>query len=313
MSTDADRRRELADFFRARREQFTRSELGLPARGRGRIAGLRREEVAFLAGVSVTWYTWLEQAREIRPSRQVLEAIVRTLRLSVRERIYVLELAGYSSASMGSPAIVRDAPSHVHRLLDALADYPAYAIAPDWASPVGTRPMRPCTRTSRWCRLSTVTCCGWCSPTPTSASSYPTGRPTAAISSPSSGPKPAPDSATPTSRTSSAACLMRAWRSARGGRATASSRSPHVSGGFTIRSSVLCSSNTTGWHPRIIRICMSSSTPPSTPRPHPDFASSSIADRQAASDRHAMLAPWPLVPPLLGAGTSSQPIGERPG
>jgi len=132
MSTDADRRRELADFFRARREQFTRSELGLPARGRGRIAGLRREEVAFLAGVSVTWYTWLEQAREIRPSRQVLEAIVRTLRLSVRERIYVLELAGYSSASMGSPAIVRDAPSHVHRLLDALADYPAYAIAPDW-------------------------------------------------------------------------------------------------------------------------------------------------------------------------------------
>ena len=132
MSADADRRRELADFLKARREQFTRSELGLPARGRGRTGGLRREEVAFLAGVSVTWYTWLEQAREIRPSRQVLEAIVRTLRLSVRERIYVLELAGYSATHMGSPAVIEDAPSHVHRLLDALADYPAYAIAPDW-------------------------------------------------------------------------------------------------------------------------------------------------------------------------------------
>jgi len=132
MSTQAERRAELADFLKARRQQVDRGELALPAGARGRTTGLRREEVAFLAGMSVTWYTWLEQARDIHPSRQVLEAVARTLRLTVREHAYVLELAGYSAAHLGDPPIVRNAPRHVQRLLDALAEYPAYAIAPDW-------------------------------------------------------------------------------------------------------------------------------------------------------------------------------------
>ncbi|PZS14030.1 MAG: transcriptional regulator, partial [Pseudonocardiales bacterium] len=113
MGTPAQRRAELAGFLKAHRQQVDRTELALPPGLRARTAGLRREEVAFLSGVSVTWYTWLEQARDIRPSRQVLEAVARTLRLTVREHAYVLELAGYSATHLDDPPIVRAAPQHV--------------------------------------------------------------------------------------------------------------------------------------------------------------------------------------------------------
>jgi transcriptional regulator with XRE-family HTH domain len=132
MGTQAERRAELAGFLKAHRQQVDRGELALPPLTRQRTAGLRREEVAFLSGVSVTWYTWLEQARDIKPSRQVLDAVARTLRLTVREHAYVLELAGYSVTHLDDLPIVHAAPQHVQHLLDALAAYPAYAIAPDW-------------------------------------------------------------------------------------------------------------------------------------------------------------------------------------
>ena len=77
----SDHRAELAEFLRARREAVRPEQVGLP-RGRGRrTPGLRREEVALLAGVSVTWYTWLEQGRRINASPDVLAAIGRALRL----------------------------------------------------------------------------------------------------------------------------------------------------------------------------------------------------------------------------------------
>jgi transcriptional regulator with XRE-family HTH domain len=118
----------IGNFLGARRKQLDRADLGLPPLGR-RAHGLRREEVAYLAGVSVTWYTWLEQGRDIRPSRQVLDALARTLRLSVAEHSYLLSLAGYSAP----PSVAESAvPAHVHRLLDALGHFPAYAIARDW-------------------------------------------------------------------------------------------------------------------------------------------------------------------------------------
>src|SRR5690242_3132122 len=75
------RRAELAEFLRARRARLSPSDVGLPPGVRRRTAGLRREEVAQLAGVGITWYTWLEQGRPINASVQVLEAISRTLRL----------------------------------------------------------------------------------------------------------------------------------------------------------------------------------------------------------------------------------------
>ena len=133
MSTEAQRR-ELGALLRTRRSQLDRSDLGLPALGRGRSSGLRREEVASLSGVSMTWYTWLEQGRDIAPSRQVLDAVSRTLRLSETEHAYVLSLAGYSAPAgrVSSPA-AQEAPGHVRRLLDALGGSPAFAVGPDWS------------------------------------------------------------------------------------------------------------------------------------------------------------------------------------
>lgn len=132
MDVDATRRSELGDFLRARRGQLARADLGLPPVRRRRTSGLRREEVSLLSGMSVTWYTWLEQGRDIHPSRQVLDAVARTLRLSATEHAYVLSLAGYSPPRPHTSPAVASAPAHVQRLLDAMAGYPAYAIAPDW-------------------------------------------------------------------------------------------------------------------------------------------------------------------------------------
>ena len=131
MTAAGGRRRELGDFLRARRGRLDRAELGLPAVGRSRTTGLRREEVSFLSGVSVTWYTWLEQGRDINPSRQVLDAIARTLQLSGAESDYMLSLAGHAGGR--PPAdLSGHAPEHVQRLLDAMEGSPAFAIEPDW-------------------------------------------------------------------------------------------------------------------------------------------------------------------------------------
>ncbi|ALG07137.1 helix-turn-helix transcriptional regulator [Kibdelosporangium phytohabitans] len=88
------RRDELAAFLRNRRERITPEEVGLPPGGRRRTPGLRREEVAQLAGVGVTWYTWLEQGRDIQASDQVLQAVADTLRLDPHERAHMFTLAG---------------------------------------------------------------------------------------------------------------------------------------------------------------------------------------------------------------------------
>jgi len=88
------RRQELARFLRSRRERITPEQVGLPIVGRRRTPGLRREEVAQLAGVGVTWYTWLEQGRDINASEQVLQAIARTLRLDPHEHVHLFRLAG---------------------------------------------------------------------------------------------------------------------------------------------------------------------------------------------------------------------------
>jgi hypothetical protein len=88
------RRHELAAFLRHRREHITPEQVGLPRGRRRRTPGLRREEVAHLAAVGVTWYTWLEQARDIQVSVQVLDALARTLFLDPSERAHLFQLAG---------------------------------------------------------------------------------------------------------------------------------------------------------------------------------------------------------------------------
>jgi hypothetical protein len=88
------RRHELAAFLRHRREHISPEQVGLPRGRRRRTPGLRREEVAQLSAVGVTWYTWLEQARPIQVSVQVLDALARTLLLDPGERAHIFQLAG---------------------------------------------------------------------------------------------------------------------------------------------------------------------------------------------------------------------------
>jgi len=92
-------RRELGAFLRSRRERITPDSVGLPRTGRRRTPGLRREELALLAGMSATWYTYLEQGRDIRASDQVLDALACVLRLDRHERGHLFQLAGRTSAA----------------------------------------------------------------------------------------------------------------------------------------------------------------------------------------------------------------------
>jgi transcriptional regulator with XRE-family HTH domain len=118
------RRTELAAFLRSRRERISPEDVGLPVGSRRRTAGLRREELAQLAGVGVTWYTWLEQGRPINASVQVLDAIARTLRLDATERGHLFRLADVPGASATADCGECALPPEVQRILDSIA-YPA--------------------------------------------------------------------------------------------------------------------------------------------------------------------------------------------
>ncbi|MGI8881554.1 MAG: helix-turn-helix transcriptional regulator [Jatrophihabitans sp.] len=120
------RRRELAAFLRSRRERLTPEQLELPVSGRRRTPGLRREELAGLAGVGVTWYTWLEQARDIRVSEQVLDAIARSLRLDSNERRHLFTLAGVTDRAPGADCGA--VPPAVLAMMSQLDPYPAAVL-----------------------------------------------------------------------------------------------------------------------------------------------------------------------------------------
>ncbi|WP_030382074.1 MULTISPECIES: helix-turn-helix transcriptional regulator [unclassified Streptomyces] len=101
-SASAVRRHELAAFLRHRREHVTPEQVGLPRGVRRRTPGLRREEVAQLSAVGVTWYTWLEQARNIQVSVQVLDSLARALLLDSSERAHLFNLAGAIDPAPGA-------------------------------------------------------------------------------------------------------------------------------------------------------------------------------------------------------------------
>jgi transcriptional regulator with XRE-family HTH domain len=125
------RRSDLSEFLRARRGALRPEDVGLEPGTRRRIVGLRREEVAMLAGVSVSWYTWLEQGRPINASIDVLDSLARVLRLDPVEREHLLMLAGHPARREVSPGRDAAPPSLVH-LLTALAPAPAYVLGPRW-------------------------------------------------------------------------------------------------------------------------------------------------------------------------------------
>lgn len=125
-----DHRAELAQFLRARRDAVTPEQVGLP-RGAShrRTPGLRREEVAMLAGVSLTWYTWLEQGRRINASSDVLSAIGRALRLDDAGIDHLLGLAQPSNVAVDAP---QEAPTALVRLIESMEPAPAYVLGPRW-------------------------------------------------------------------------------------------------------------------------------------------------------------------------------------
>lgn len=126
---DQAHRQELAAFLRARRHRLQPADVGIPSSGRRRTPGLRREEISQLTGVSVTWYTWLEQARNITVSRQVLDSLANGLQLDEIERRHLFALVGAPlpvSHQTVSPS------SSLRRLVDILNPHPAYLVSPSW-------------------------------------------------------------------------------------------------------------------------------------------------------------------------------------
>jgi transcriptional regulator with XRE-family HTH domain len=123
-------RRQLIDFLKGCRARLSPTEVGLPDTNRRRTPGLRREDVAALAGVSVTWYTWLEQGRDIQVSADVLERVCATLRMSRDEREYLFALVQHRPAP---PVATRqeEVSLSLARMLKAL-DVPALVMTSRW-------------------------------------------------------------------------------------------------------------------------------------------------------------------------------------
>lgn len=117
------RREELGSFLKARRARLSPEDYGMPRGARRRTPGLRREEVALLAGVGVTWYTWLEQGREINVSTQVLDAVASTLRLDRAEREHLYRLAEATPSLSGADR--GPVPAEIRQIVTALAPLPA--------------------------------------------------------------------------------------------------------------------------------------------------------------------------------------------
>ncbi len=125
----ADQRRvEFGDFLRSRREKLSPKAVGLPAGQRRRTAGLRREEVAQLAGIGVDWYIRLEQGRTVSPSVTTVDALARALRLSKTEHAHLKDLARDGERRPFTREVV---PPAIRRLVESLP-HPAYITGRRW-------------------------------------------------------------------------------------------------------------------------------------------------------------------------------------
>ncbi|HLZ58941.1 MAG TPA: helix-turn-helix transcriptional regulator [Ktedonosporobacter sp.] len=128
---DQERRKELAHFLRTRRERVSPQAVGLPAGSRRRTPGLRREELALVAGIGVTWYTGLEQGRAMTVSTQVLESLVRVLDMNTAERNHLFLLARQQQPADPYPFTTAVSPA-LQCILDNLGTSPAYITNPRW-------------------------------------------------------------------------------------------------------------------------------------------------------------------------------------
>lgn len=124
------RRKELGEFLQALRQKSAPEDFGFPAGSRRRTQGLRREEIAQLAGISPTWYTWIEQGREVNVSAEVLDRLARTLKLTRPERAYLFEMADRRDPHDSGPED-DTAPASLTALL-ATISVPAYIMGRYW-------------------------------------------------------------------------------------------------------------------------------------------------------------------------------------
>ena len=130
IETDQARRQQLGEFLRSQRARLSPNLFGLPGGARRRTPGLRREEVAQLGGLSTTWYTWLEQGRDISLSAHALGRLANVLKFSAAERAYLFDLAGKrdpQGTSEAEPA----APAALLASLQTIAG-PAYVLDHLW-------------------------------------------------------------------------------------------------------------------------------------------------------------------------------------
>ncbi|NHQ92637.1 helix-turn-helix transcriptional regulator [Janthinobacterium lividum] len=123
-------RHELAAYLQARRARLSPEDVGLPGGGRRRTPGLRREEVAALAGVGLTWYTWLEQGRDIGVSSVFLDKLAEVLKLDAAERRHLFLLA-HARPPVEEGKTFCVVPPPVRRLMHELA-HPAYVLNLRW-------------------------------------------------------------------------------------------------------------------------------------------------------------------------------------
>ncbi|GHO88718.1 helix-turn-helix transcriptional regulator [Dictyobacter formicarum] len=128
MIDEAQRRVQLADFLKTRRARLRPEQLGLPVVGRRRTPGLRRDEVALLAGIGVSWYTWLEQGRPITVSDQVLESLARILQLDATEHRHLYVLARGMVPVTIEEHTLDQPPVNLLAVMDALGNSPAYVL-----------------------------------------------------------------------------------------------------------------------------------------------------------------------------------------
>lgn len=128
---ETERRQALAAFLRTRRARLQPAEVGLPVRSRRRTPGLRREEVAELANVGVSWYTLLEQGHDVHPSQAVLSNLAQAFRLTPAEEQHLFRLASQERPSQTVVEEAQITPA-LQRVVDALTPHPAFVIGRRW-------------------------------------------------------------------------------------------------------------------------------------------------------------------------------------
>jgi len=131
MDNSKQRYKELGDFLKTRRAKILPSQVGLPKGTPRRTPGLRREEVASLSGIGLTWYTWIEQGRPIQVSTQVLESLARNLMLDKQETIHLYTLAGQAPPT-SFPSYNESVNPMLQHVLDSLEFSPSMIMDARW-------------------------------------------------------------------------------------------------------------------------------------------------------------------------------------